>query len=429
MKRLASLLLAVSLNVSAAFGATLDSLFNVPNLWSLKHSEFAEHVKDMGFEWTSSAKDSARASHRSLTVFGLPAVEAIARFSNETLKEITVTIYARGDAGDINKTQYEALIRGAVESLNRGTGAKFTVRGKDATNAVKADGIFWQTPQSRFLLEYSATKEMKSRDIPFRAEFVRLEVTPPPKGGGLVTATTTTTLKAKFNGHAHIKKDPATGDVFVTDVPMIDQGQKGYCVVASAERVMRYYGAQVDSNELAQIANSDATGGTSYDDMFSALKKVSARLKVRVRQQQELTVRGILDLMKDYNRVAKRTGKPEIPDQGLMLDLGYIYRQMDFATLKETKTKNRSDVSRFQRDIVQRIDEGVPLLWAVQLGMVPEPGIPQNAGGHMRLIIGYNTKTNELYFSDSWGAGHERKKMAIDDAWTITTGLATIEPL
>ena len=47
----------------------------------------------------------------------------------------------------------------------------------------------------------------------------------------------------------------------------------------------------------------------------------------------------------------------------------------------------------------------------------------------MRLIIGYNTKTNELLFSDSWGAGHEKKRMPLDDAWSITTGLVTIEPL
>jgi hypothetical protein len=41
---------------------------------------------------------------------------------------------------------------------------------------------------------------------------------------------------------------------------MVDQGEKGYCVVASVERVLRYYGGTVDQHELAQIANSDAAG-------------------------------------------------------------------------------------------------------------------------------------------------------------------------
>lgn len=40
----------------------------------------------------------------------------------------------------------------------------------------------------------------------------------------------------------------------------------------------------------------------------------------------------------------------------------------------------------------------------------------------MRLIIGYDEKENIIYYSDSWGAGHERKQMAADQAASITTG-------
>jgi hypothetical protein len=47
----------------------------------------------------------------------------------------------------------------------------------------------------------------------------------------------------------------------------------------------------------------------------------------------------------------------------------------------------------------------------------------------MRLIIGYNTKTQELLYSDSWGSGHELKRLPMADAYTISTGLATVEPL
>ena len=102
---------------------------------------------------------------------------------------------------------------------------------------------------------------------------------------------------------------------------------------------------------------------------------------------------------------------------------------MEGAVLKEARTKNKAALIRFQHEVQNRIDAGIPLLWSVQLGLVPERGIPQGAGGHMRLIIGYNSKTEEILYSDSWGAGHELKKMKADDAWTITTGLMTIEPL
>jgi hypothetical protein len=163
--------------------------------------------------------------------------------------------------------------------------------------------------------------------------------------------------------------------------------------------------------------------------MLEALKKIATRLRVRVRAVEEQDVKGILALVKDYNRIAKKNHTPELPPTGFNLDVGAIYRGMNFDVLKEARTRNPSDLSRFQRLVQTNIDQGTPLLWCVQLGMAPEAGIPQNAGGHMRLIIGYNTTKQEVLYSDSWGAGHELKKMPAADAWTITTGITTIEPL
>ena len=283
----------------------------------------------------------------------------------------------------------------------------------------------WQTQKSQYLLEYSFTKEMKSRGIPFRAEFVRLEVRPIEKKATMLTSATPT--RGKFNPVQHVERK-SDGDVWLKDVPMVDQGQKGYCVVASTERVMRYYGADVDANELAQIANSSASGGTSLTGMTESLKKVAARLRVRVREHEKLDVKSILDLMKDYNRAAKKAKEREISDQGQMLDVAEIYGAMKGPVLKEARTKNKADANRFLRDVQSHVDTGIPLLWSVQLGLVQEPEIPQANGGHMRLIIGYNAKTQEIIYSDSWGAGHERKRMKVEDAWTITTALLSIEP-
>ena len=302
------------------------------------------------------------------------------------------------------------------------------MRGKDPSNAVKAEGLQWQTDKGRYLLEYSFTKEVKTRSIPFRAEFVRLEITPPEHKASLLTSATNIT-RAKFTGLMHVKRDNAGGDTWLFDVPMIDQGQKGYCVVAATERVMRYYGIAVDANELAQIANSDSQAGTSSEGMFSALKKIATRLHVRVRMVEEQSVKAIQDMVKDYNRAAKHAHATEIPPLSHLIDVGAIYKNLDYAVLKEARTKNSSDLSRFQRAVQTNIDQGTPLLWCVQLGLSPEPGIPQNAGGHMRLIIGYNSSSHEILFSDSWGAGHELKRMPAADAWTITTGLTTVEPL
>lgn len=424
-----------------ALAEPLDPLFTTDNFWTQKQDDFMKSAEKLGYEWTSSAKDSARtarprsynasasgASSGGLTIFGLPVIESVARFDGDKLAAVTAVLYARGDVGDWTEQQFDGLVRSAADAISKSTNAKFTVRGKDMTNAVHAEGLVWTTDKARYLLEYSKTKALPTRNIPFRTEFVRLEVSAPEKKVSLL-ASATNTQRAKFSGPAHVKRDGSSGDVWLDDVPMVDQGQKGYCVVAATERVMRYYGDKVDENELAQVANTATAGGTSSDAMLDALKKLSARLKVRVREVEKFDIKEILALIAEYNRTAKKDKKPPLPDQGHMIDVGAMYRDMDTDVLREVRNKNKSDLHRFQRSVQAHIDQGVPLLWTVMLGKVPEPGIPQNAGGHMRLIIGYNNTTDEVIYSDSWGAGHEKKRMKAEDAWTMTTGTMSIEPL
>ncbi len=106
-----------------------------------------------------------------------------------------------------------------------------------------------------------------------------------------------------------------------------------------------------------------------------------------------------------------------------------IYAAMRPDLLKEARTHNQADVDRFQQLVQDHIDQGIPILWSVILGIVPETMAPKVVAGHMRLIIGYNAGTNEILYTDSWGPGHELKRMPAADAWTITIGLDTIEPI
>ena len=134
-------------------------------------------------------------------------------------------------------------------------------------------------------------------------------------------------------------------------------------------------------------------------------------------------------LIKDYNRAAKKDGVNPIPEPGYMLNMSAIYGAMKAGVLREVRTKNKGDLTRFQRTVMENADKGTPLLWTVYLGILEDKTAMQSGGGHMRLIIGYNPKTNDILYSDSWGAGHELKRMSAVDAWTITTGLTKIEPL
>ena len=60
--------------------------------------------------------------------------------------------------------------------------------------------------------------------------------------------------------------------------------------------------------------------------------------------------------------------------------------------------------------------------------MVPEKNIPQASGGHMRIIIGYNKISGKLYYTDTWGAGHEKKSMDMASAFFVSYAVWEISP-
>ena len=457
---------------SAAPAVTLDAWLVSPTLWQTT-PEQVPNGRALGLHWVSNAHDAARTSKATLTLRDLPVAEMIIRFSpvaagpvpapaaspgvapapavaaaaagKTVVSGVQVSIYNRGDAGDLEQRPFDALVEQARVALNALTGATATNRGVDNTSAVQSRGLVWTTTASRFLLEWSATPENKAQGVPYRAEFLRLKVTPAmdqPKtaleqmraaGAPAAPASKAVTVRAT-ELPARVVKDPDGGE-WLPKIPMVDQGQKGYCVTAATERVLRYYGVETDQNELAQIANTATTGGTSTADMVAALKKLAGRFRVNVVTQQELTYSDFLREINDYNRAVrsapKGTTAAPIDTRGDSLSYDTVLSQMNGEVLRDARTKfNPAYLTKFERDIQGRIARGIPLLWSVYLGLLPEAKVSaQSHGGHMRLIIGYNAKTKEVYYSDTWGLGHELKKMPLADAWTITDGLFTLEPI
>jgi hypothetical protein len=176
---------------------------------------------------------------------------------------------------------------------------------------------------------------------------------------------------------------------------MVDQGAKGYCVAASCQRLFEYYQLPADQHEFAQLFGTTATGGTSSREMELALDKVDNRFKTRFKP-----------LYSKYSR--------------------------------DQKTSVLGDVMKM---VKEHTDAGIPLLWTLVIGVVPEDpplgppspagngqGAAQTTGGHMRMIIGYNAAKQQIIFTDSWGAGHEVKRMAAGDAARVSDGIYLLEP-
>jgi hypothetical protein len=199
-------------------------------------------------------------------------------------------------------------------------------------------------------------------------------------------------------------------------------------VVAAAERVLRYYAIEVDQHELAQLSASSAAEGTDPRKMVEGLKRVGTRLGLRIKVLEDFDFDDFLKLVDRYNASAKRAKLPQLT-YGHMVDVGALYDAMDASLLREVRLKQQGDFGRFKSDVTGNVERGFPMLWSVHLGKVPEtPALPQGGGGHMRLIIGYNQATGEVLYSDTWGRGHELKRMKWEDAWTITGGLYLVEP-
>lgn len=409
----------------------IDTILQQADLWTTPATNLESLSKPMGFTWTSTAQRTLRSAQPGLSFRERPLNEVLLVVEDGKFAEATLIYFNRGDAGKINETDFDELLTTITNDLTTLTGQEPTERGRDTTSAVKAEGRTWTVNGSELLLEWSVTKGSRSRGIPWRAEFIRLTIHPETTTeraiGERVPKNTSRAAVKNFIGADHVEKE-ADGTVVLTGIPMVDQGQKGYCVVASAERVLNYYGAEVDQHELAQIANSDASKGTSPSAMFDSLKRLTSRFGIKSRALVEWEYRDFMKMISDYNRATKR-GKlaPEISTS--LDDLDSYYATMDPQILKEVRLKQKADFGRFQRDIQSHIDEGIPLLWSVRLGLIPEKGLSQARGGHMRLIIGYNPKTAEIIYSDSWGRGHEQKRMSYEDAWTITNGLTSLQPV
>ena len=415
----------------------LDDLIGGEALWDMTPETFEAKFKDRRFQWLSQAKDQARFfGNYGLWDGQVRVAEAIVEFQNGKFNRVNLTLFDRGDSSAADyksRKDFEKAVDDLKGAVTSHLGVQPRERGRDATSAVKAQGWLWAKPPAMYLLEWSFQKENIAMKQDFRAEFIRLRVAQVPKQQGLLAGNESTAgnqpvLKASLAGNVTHEEN---GDVYIKNVPMVDQGPKGYCAVATAERVFRYYGIAVDQHEMAQVANTHEGGGTSPTAMFTALTALEGRLHVKVRAITKWDYGEFSRMIDAYNREAKHDKKTEVKLTGrAVVDIGEIYGEFDPEALKQALTaKNKANYNKFQRTVSTYVDHGVPLMWGVELGLYKEAEIPQNLGGHMRLIIGYNNKTNEILYSDSWGEAHALKHMPFDNAFSMTTGLYYMEPL
>lgn len=394
-------------------------------MWEKPVGEVLRDRKPLGFHWLSTGRRDARSNRRDLKLWSLPVGETVLRSRDDKLHSFDISIYNRGDNGDISQERFKTLTEQWHALLVEKTGLEGEKMDRTQKGSVvSADRWVWKCSGAFLVLTSSKSKASRGHT----PEFLKLSLVSVKYGKEIYEQRSgLTRIMARRRDLVANRVSKPNGDIFVRGVPMVDQGRKGYCAVASAERVFRYYGLPVDQHAMAQIAESSAGGGTNPSTMIDALKKVAGRTKTRLLVHYELEERKIRSEIKTYNRLIKKTGKgKEFPDETVM-PYQHFLSNCHGPTLREIRARGTA-FDRFRKQIRDNINTGTPLLWALQVGVFPERGIPQQGGGHMRLVIGYNQKTDEIIYTDSWGPGHEFKRMSAANAYTATMHLLTLKP-
>lgn len=192
----------------------------------------------------------------------------------------------------------------------------------------------------------------------------------------------------------------ANGDVIVSELPMVNQGPKGYCVPATWERYLRYMDLPADLYVLAILGDSGFGGGTNFERMQAGVNDYVSAYHRRIENY---------DAPLDVAHIAKYI------DQGLpLMWTCWVAGPVEQQTNKNSAArKTVTDWAAYTKSLDAQ---------DASLGPYFDPRSMDGGNGHMRLIIGYNATTDEIAISDSWGNAMAERWMPVKTALRISQG-------
>ena len=378
-----------------------------------------------GNEKHTQARYARNIIDENITFCDFSVVEVVFEFTDRLrLESCKISIYNRGDCGAWSMEQFKSTQQGLAVSISKMLKKNQPVPSKRKLSGSNVQQLVWRTTGFDMALRWCMTDDT--------TEYINIQIDERNKIQDLREDIKTDVKERELLGQ--VKKD-VSGTRWI-DVPMVDQGQKGYCVVAVLERLMKYYNSSIDQHILAQIMASDPSTGTNLEKGMEGVKKNANKLRINVREHDSyaddafMTVKSLEKFVEDYNRQASKQHSPKL-DWKQIQQGGYNVRDVisavDGDLLLGMRAKRRPGTKRFFQTVKDSIDKGIPLVWSVIIlpGDLKEQPM---ASFHLRLINGYNEKAGSIIYTDSWGYGHEQKYMKVERAWGITMKLYTIKP-
>lgn len=415
------LLISCCISSLALGGGDMGAEMKSGTFWTTPQTElFTKYFSGEHGSWVDKDKTQWRIAKPGIKLKGMSLGEMLVNWKEGVPQSMTVMLYNKGDNGAIDKAEFEQRLERITTALTELTGAKpKEYRASRREAVVKVSGWSWIWDKGAVSLEINTSKDGRE----FEAEFIRLKLGP---SEAAIARTDSSARATRSDIKQNVKQEGKR--VVIQGIPMVDQGEKGYCVVATAARIFSYYGMDyVDQHELASLGNASASEGTSVQGMTESLKKIGARFQIKIRVLDSvMETREFRNLIKAYNRAASKLKKTKVEDD---FDWSGFWGNADAEALRIARAGSPSQMDKWIHAIRPYIMAGVPVLWSVQLGIVPEPvGLFQTRGGHLRLIIGFDEEKKTVIFSDSWGAAHTEKEMPLADAMAITTARQVMQP-
>ncbi len=191
------------------------------------------------------------------------------------------------------------------------------------------------------------------------------------------------------------------GDVLIKNIPMVDQGPKGYCAPAVFERCFRYIGVPADMYVLAMAGKTMLGGGTYIDDLVDGIERWAKSQGRKInRKKTGITMSVVKSYIDDGQPIA-----------------WILSSSPNFNTIANKRTAMRKETLDMK-------------VWAKTIAGEDTLKYLAPVGyGHVCLIIGYNAGTKEVAISDSWGKGFELRWVRVDEADAVSRGeIVLLEP-
>ena len=421
--------------------------------WEMSADEFEKSYGSF-FKWLEKdkkegARFNAINNPRRILLFGMRVLEAVVRFEDGKFNRISVSLYNRGDAqvsirvtkdgiteNILTPEQFKELIKKSDKKVNEWIGVEGKALPPKKLVGSTRDLIYekyWVKGYECAGLQWSLTKHGHS----FNPEYIKFTYSKYDPHNDPRKIMTRNRNMGKLSKAKDIKDNVKIKDGFtyIDNIPMVDQGPKGYCAVATTERILKYYGSKIDQHTIAQLV--DTRAGTNPVKMIRMMKKATPKLGIKIYTYLEppdfanpsgRDIRKYIKEIEGFNKMLKKEREGGVP---LAYPIVAQTRGTRLQLFKEYKCiKHKADFKRFKANIKKNIDQGIPVVWGLFVGIVPENKKPatHRMGGHMRLIIGYNKDLSELVFTDTWGAGHEFKTIKTDDAWIVTSFYGIFKP-